>query len=248
MDGFSFQRDIVPLVTLDFNGAKPSLVRYEGTAFLIAARVIVTCWHCVAVERPGHRFCALITAAENDVTYHPLSNVAKDANGADLATASVDLMPTIGLELGGDVLTGTNVYTYGYPLTRQERTPDGPVRMEVIGQYLRSYVTRICTHSHGQFAPMRSYELGMAAHKGLSGAPLLELQSKRVVGVIYGNNDYEQIEEFASIDPTTQARTPEVRRILSYGLACHTESLHNLTGPATRNLPLHAYCASTMRA
>ena len=102
-------------------------------------------------------------------------------------------------------------------------------------------MTRICNHLHVRVGATRSYEMGMAAHRGLSGAPLLELRSKRVVGVVYGNNDYEQIEEFATIDPESQERRPEVRRILSYGLAHHTTTLKSLTGPATDNRPLYEY-------
>jgi hypothetical protein len=244
MDGrVNLMWDIVPLLTADLSVTPAKLFSYEGTGFLIAPGLLVTCWHCVETQRPGVSYCAFISRDTGNHSLHRLSNIGQDEHGTDLATANVDLIPTVGLEIGDELATGTDVYTFGYPLSRQERGFLGEIRIEIIGQFLQSYITRICTHIALRFGPTHSYELGMAAHRGLSGAPVLELRSKRVVGVVYGNNDYEQIEEFAAVDPETRERTPEVRRILSYGLAHHTATLRNLTGPATRGLPLADYIA-----
>jgi hypothetical protein len=83
-----------------------------------------------------------------------------------------------------------------------------------------------------------SYELDMPAPEGLSGAPVVLHGTKAVVGVVYGHNDVALVEEHATVDDETGARSPEVLRIVSFGLAHHTHTLHELRGKATGGRPL----------
>ena len=62
-----------------------------------------------------------------------------------------------------------------------------------------------------------------------------------MVGVIYGNHDVAIIEDRSYIDPNTGDRVPESQRLISYALAHITETLWELKGTATQNLPLREY-------
>jgi hypothetical protein len=65
-----------------------------------------------------------------------------------------------------------------------------------------------------------------------------------VAGVIYGRSESGVIDEFASIDPETGERRPEVQRLVSFAAAHYPETLAALRGPATNERPLSEYAAS----
>jgi hypothetical protein len=98
-------RDIVPILSADLVAVPPKLFGYEGTGFVAAPHVLVTCCHCVATARPGTSYCALIVMDDGSHTLHVLSDITQDQNGADLATATVDLVPHLGLEIGANEIT-----------------------------------------------------------------------------------------------------------------------------------------------
>jgi hypothetical protein len=83
---------------------------------------------------------------------------------------------------------------------------------------------------------MPSWELSFAVPGGLSGAPLFLDGTLEVVGVVYGNNDVATIEESATVD-SSGVRSPEVQRIVSFGLAHHHSQLLPLTAAAQSFVP-----------
>jgi hypothetical protein len=82
-----------------------------------------------------------------------------------------------------------------------------------------------------------AYELDMPTPEGLSGAPLIRMGSKEVVGVVYCTNEVALIKQFEQVDEDGR-REPEIHRVVSFGLAHSTSSLHSLSGPATGGIPL----------
>ena len=62
-----------------------------------------------------------------------------------------------------------------------------------------------------------------------------------VIGMIYGGHDIETITEFVSIDPETQQRSPEVRRITSLGIAHTLDTLSSLTTSQTHDMPMREF-------
>ncbi len=107
--------------------------------------------------------------------------------------------------------------------------------------HMESYVMRTFSNDWPEFGRVASYELDMPALSGMSGAPIIRVGSREVIGVLYGRNDAETIEEFSSRDPETGARTPEVVRMTSFAVAHFTDTLRELRGQATQNLPLAEY-------
>ena len=77
------------------------IVSFQGTGFLIAPNVLVTCWHNVnsRLEEDQSYALAVEGGAVGQYTVATLSNVSQDENGSDLATANVGLVPTLGLTL-----------------------------------------------------------------------------------------------------------------------------------------------------
>jgi hypothetical protein len=79
----------------------------------------------------------------------------------------------------------------------------------------------------------------------MSGAPIVRMGSTEVIGVLYGRNDAETIEEFGSKDPDTKERlTPEIVRMTYFAAAHFTNTLKHLRGKATDGRPLIEYLRS----
>jgi hypothetical protein len=182
------------------------------------------------------------------VRHYPLLDVGRDEGGSDLGTARIFSEPNVALppcELtvapeGFDAGTGTDVWTYGYPLTDTFLDPesDEDPRFRLNPRLLRGYITREFAYDHEVLGPTPSYELDMVTPEGLSGAPLFRRPGEIVIGVIYGRHEVELVDQFASVDPTTGEHKPEVQRIVSFGLACDMTSFRALRGPATGGVTL----------
>jgi hypothetical protein len=238
-----FRNDVLPLFQAEVgaNGQlRTSTAAHLGTGFLIAPGVLVTCAHCLPEPLPsGHEFCATIQI-EGEWRGYGLTSITRSPH-VDLATAKIELKPEIPLRLATDtdpVTAGDDVRTFGFPLL--DRMPEGG--FVVSPRALKGYVTRPFYYRPLTGGPeIKSYELDMRTPAGLSGAPLLRGDGFEVIGVIYGSNDVEKIEEFVRVDPETGERTGELTRIFSFGLAHYTTSLQEFAGGATNGLPLLEY-------
>ena len=239
------QADIVPLFAVKLNGTQKP-IDFVGTGFVIASSLLVTCWHCV--ERPlpdGCGYAAIIFHGPGRRTILPLENLERDPSGIGLATANIELEPNDHLYLSPNAVAhGTDVWAFGYPLPHIKLTDTNKRKIVVAGRFLRGYVTRPFLYDHPKFGAVLSYELDMPTPEGLSGAPLIQLNTRQVIGVIYGTNDVGKIEETATVNLQTGERQPEVQRIVSFGLAHHTETLRELKGKATNGLSLAQYLAN----
>lgn len=179
----------------------------------------------------------------------PLLDLSRDANGADLASARLFEPQPNKWPLGltrQNIAGGADVCTFGYPLT-EERVGTSGNAFTLHGRYLEGYVTRSFWYEHPKEGRVATYEVDMPAAEGLSGAPLLSRRGgvrPEVVGVIYGRSEAGLIDEFASFDPETGERQPEVRRIVSFVAAHYSDTLARLTGPATENQPLVTHLAA----
>jgi len=226
-DASPADRDILPLFHCRGTSGAPQLVRLAGTAFRFGDRLLVTCWHCVAEDAPGHWYAAALPRETGGVDVVPLLDVAQAESGADLATASLagSLHPArASLELSVRALrAGDDVWAYGYRSTPQVAAEDDPGTPMLAGCRLAGRVTRPFRYRHPQFGDVRSYEIGLAAPGGLSGAPLFRGPGRVVVGVL-----------FARWGDST--------------LSHRTESLHELRGIATNGLRLADYVSELRQA
>jgi hypothetical protein len=231
--------DILPLfVVSTADPVEPLSI--EGTGFLVAPGVLVTCWHCVSRQLPiGQQYAAVVSDGAGSYRAAPLRNVQQDANGSDLATANLDLRPTLCLSLGqSDVPYGTDVWTYGYAFTDFAQQPGSRRRFILNGRYFQGYVTRAFFYESRDFGRLPSYELSFPAPEGLSGSPVVRVGTKEVIGVVYHNNDVATISQFERVDPASGRREPEIQSIVSFGLAEHTDLLKNVRGKASQGRPL----------
>jgi hypothetical protein len=191
-DSTSFVNDIFPIfLAEERDNEPPRLAQFRGTGFRLADDLLVTCWHCV-VDEPERGGFAIARIHEGDRRMYPLVDVARDSNGSDLATARIYWEPEQALPPSQLILatkgmvSGADVWTYGYPLTTEMREPEGP-KFVLNGRYLEGYVTRTFWYDHPSLGTLPAYELDMPAPEGLSGAPLVNVREKNtVVGVIYG--------------------------------------------------------------
>lgn len=230
--------DILPIFVLAVSGSAQEAVSFEGTGFLVAPQVLVTCWHCVKAELPPGQLYVVPVGP----TLYELSRIEPDPSGLDLATATVEeLRPTLDLRLASDadVLPGIDVTTFGYPadtvLALDERG-----KFNYSGRVLKGYIARRFHAAPTGPIVTPTLELDMLAPAGLSGAPLLihGHNTNTVVGVLYGSHATATIEEIASVDPATGVRQPEIQRLATFGLAHTPLSLGALKGAATNYKPV----------
>jgi hypothetical protein len=233
-------RDIVSIFTVrQLNPRDEEVLTFEGTGFLVAPHALVTCWHCVRRPLAEDERYAVIFPGESDC--YGLSNIEQHRAGLDLATATVEsLVPTVSWSLATDaeVMQGREVWSYGYPLGVVTQRHDGWKEIDVSGRYLRGYVTRTFTPQLQDYGRTPTIELDMPAPAGLSGAPLVLVGRRKLVGVVYGSHAVSQVEELARYDPETGEKTPEVHRLLNFAVAHAPSSLHSLTGMALSGRPL----------
>ena len=117
LDYATLARVVMPVFIYDGNGqGKP--VEFCGTGFVIARDVFVTCWHCV--NKPlceDHRYVAVTLTTEQKAVPVVLENLERDANGADLAAATIHTDVSLDFQLGSRqyILMGHDVWTFGYP-------------------------------------------------------------------------------------------------------------------------------------
>jgi hypothetical protein len=237
IQNLDIQRDVLPLFAIQPGESQPK--DFLGTGFLITTGILVTCWHCVRdVLSAGHAVAAAVkTPSGGGYALNVVAELEQDSNETDLAIGTVEQLATVGLTLAESQLAiGTDVWSYGYPLTRppDERRPEWLLE----GRFLQGYVTRLFYYSE---ARIPSYELDMKAPAGLSGAPLVEVGSRRVAGVVYGVNEVALIEQFGRVDPETRVREPEIQRVEAFALAHNTPTIRRLSGAATGGRPLADY-------
>jgi hypothetical protein len=238
--------DVFPIFLVEvLSGGEHRTLDFCGTGFRLTGDVLVTCWHCVAADEPEEGGYAIAVYLQSrEFRYHPLLDVARDENGSDLATPRIvseaeTTLPPPQLTLarpGAPI--GVDVWTYGYPFTGVLPEEANKPRFVLNGRRLQGYITREFWYDHPRLGKISSFELDMPAPEGVSGAPVVGRGGSTVVGVIYGRHDVAVVDEFSQVDPDTGAKTPEVQRIVSFGLACDTNTLAALRGPATGGLTL----------
>ena len=237
------ERDILPIFVADYAYEPPALLSHEGTGFVLGKNVFVTCWHCLRTELQDQLRYTAAKEHNGQYTLYPLVDIQQDPRAMDLATARVSLESEMGLSIAeGSVASyGTDIWSFGYPLTTFQAHPERQTgkRFTLNGRYMQSYVMRTFYNDAPPFGQTASYELDMPALAGMSGAPIVQVNSREVIGVLYGRNDAETIEEFGSRDPDTGERlTPEVVRVTSFAAAHFIDTLKSLRGKATQGLPL----------
>lgn len=232
--------DVLPIFVITTT-TPARILTYEGTGFLIAPNLFVTCWHCVRKDLPTGQAYAVNREQKKEL--FPLMNIQQDLNGTDLATANVAMIPEAELTLATkDVYEGTDVHSFGYPLINFETLEATGERIfELDFRLLRGYVTRNFWHVDPVFGRGSAYEIDMPTPEGLSGSPLFKSGTREVLGVVFGQNEVALISSFARVNPETGYREPEIQKVYHFGLAHSTEIIQNLTSNATRNLPLAKY-------
>ena len=215
----------------------PVATGFAGTAFFIAPELLVTCWHCVKERLPDDLgYLALIMQEPWYVDW--LFNISQDKNGSDLATANIRGKPDFQFLLGTEpALQGVDISTFGYPFSSVKLDESGSLRPTLEIRLFKGYIMRTFFFDYPPFGQTLSYEISFPAPGGLSGAPIIELNTRRILGVVYGNNDVATTEHFTQVDEEGK-RTPEIQRVVSFGLAHHSDTLRNLSGAATKGKPL----------
>jgi hypothetical protein len=129
------------------------------------------------------------------------------------------VMPPFGFSLATEPApTGTEVWTYGFPRPQAPTERSGHWLPE--GRFLQGSISRRFSSGKERVA---SYELDLRAPEGFSGAPVVAIRSRRVIGVLYA---------------AWEVALPEVQRSESFALAHDTPTLRELAGAATAGRPL----------
>jgi len=218
------------------NAAPFTLEEFCGTGFIMAPKLLITCWHCLKNVLPSdYHYGVGMKKPDGKYGLILLENIEQDRNGTDLATSNLAYNSETPLKLSkSEILMANDIWTYGYPLTDKRTNESGFNDFQLNGRFMKGYVTRsFFFRNSKEYKEIKSYELNFIVPEGISGAPLIKQDTMEVVGVIYGVNEVAVIDQFASIDAKTGERKPEIQRLMQFGLAHYTETLHNLSGKAT---------------
>jgi len=241
--------DIHAIFAVDISKSPPQAISFAGTGFMVSANLLLTCWHCVADRLADNQAYIAVSVRDNKVRVDPrfrLQDVERDRNGSDLATARVDIVPQTGFELTGNPgFPGTEVFTFGFPLTEKVPLASDQTKFLLSPRYLGGHITRAFSYQHARYGQLLSYELSFMAPSGLSGAPLIVHGRREIIGVVYLNHDSYSIVEEATVDSQTGEIQPEVRRIVSFGLALHTNVVSAVRTAATSDKPLLEFLHSS---
>ena len=219
------------------------LLSFEGTGFILSPGIFVTCGHCVG-KKLERDLAYGVGLKQSNGGYNVVfpKDLERDGRGADLALGSLQVEPSISFELAEEPAPyGTDVWSFGYPLTQPEKGPEGNLKFRLNPRFLQGYITRPFYYQHPSGTIVKSYELDMPTPAGLSGAPLIIVGTKKVIGVVYGSHDVATIEQLSRIDPQTGKREPEIQRIISFGLAHYTDTLRNASAIVTNGKSVAEY-------
>src|SRR5262249_31763661 len=140
------------------------MLSHEGTGWLAADNLLVTCWHCVR-KSPGENeayVAAILPPGSTQHVSRVLENISQDLSGADLSTANIDHRAELRFELDDrEAQHGSQVWTFGYPFTDVSRTDSGDLYFTMNPRRLQGYVTRPCVYNSTEFGKVDSYELDM---------------------------------------------------------------------------------------
>jgi S1-C subfamily serine protease len=208
--------------------------RPAGTGFILGDGVLVTCWHCVSQPCSTDEVYLAYLVDDDGKTYltwYQITDVAQDENGSDLALGRVayrpPAAPALTLAPTADVAWGAEVRSFGYPFTAP--LPTGPQAGFVMEPRLfRGYVTAVMNEDVPGWGTVPTIECDMPAPAGMSGAPLFDVATPTVIGVIYGDWSTQ-----------TEGRAP-----VTFARAHYSSTLLSARGPATRGLTLAEYVAA----
>lgn len=252
---YDIQRDVLPIVVTPRRG-DPLIRRFAGTGFLVGKGLFVTCHHCVAAPiAEGDTYAAatpieyapapLDHAPDAQYSFKNLEALEQDASGLDLAVGWHGRDP-FGIELADEGVRemGTDVRTFGYPLTGDLPHPGGSRSLTINGRFLKGYITTNYMNEAPGYRPAPTEELDMPAPRGLSGAPIMRTSDRGVIGMVYGTKDTGTVEEFSRLNEETGERTPELQRVTTFAVAHMLDSLRNLRGELTQGTSLSDYLRS----
>ncbi len=217
--------DVLPIVLVGTDTLPFPVTSIEGTGFVLADGMLATCWHCIEASPPQKQ---MYGASRLRIGDHPrLSPIGfRERLAHDLGWARINYRPELGITIATKApQMGDSVWTFGYPLTDVRIVPGGGRQFTANPRLLRGHILRPFVFEHPTFGSIPSWELSFSVPVGLSGAPLFLEGTLQVAGVLYGNNDVATVEESAQVDVGSGTRTPEVQRIVSFGLAHHWQSL-----------------------
>lgn len=212
---------------------------WVGTGFTFGEGTFVTCWHCVGAGL-GEDEVYFAAGREHGNQQRErdwwieLRDLARDANGADLALARIEPKFEPRLRLAADPLQwGDDVIALGFPHTLDTKDPDtGRKRIETHARVFKGYVTRLFWDEYRNDGVV---ELDIPAPVGMSGGPLFNAQRP----LFRGGPALEPFECYGVVYGEHALQTPDGAH--RHGVAVRLDTLRAATGPATGGLPLDEY-------
>ncbi len=193
--GLRLVRSVFPVFAGHTIDGVLALDKFMGTVFALADGTLVSVSHVLAEPELG-ALCIVQKSTNGRYVPHAISRAVRHPMGYDLAVARApSLLTDSPLRVAADeAQRGTDVFTYGFPLTHS--SAEGSVvgrRHELQSRYLQGYVTRAFSFQpSGSRIVTPTVEVDMPVPPGISGAPLIAVGTTQVVGVLFGQHGTEQ--------------------------------------------------------
>lgn len=195
------EQHILPIFVAEQRPDRPPLLAaFCGTAFLLEGGILLTAWH--VVSRPlsaSQSYMVMFKSygsGDDRAGVAPIHDLAPDESGWDMASGWVLRPGGPGLVIAREqARLGEEVCTWGFPLmpAPEVRADDGAkVYSDFAPRYLQGYVSRVAATKQVDGTRPPVIELDMPAPPGISGAPLLRVNTGEVLGVILGERSTSQ--------------------------------------------------------
>lgn len=215
--------DILPIFVSYGDG---NIISAQGTGFLISNYRLITCWHCIKNKLEENQKYVVAKKINNGYKLFPLGNIEQFKKN-DIGIASVGLEQKIKLMFSTMVVPyGTNVFTFGYPDIEKPNQYNDKWLLKP--RYFEGYIVRDFFHDYKEYGEASSFELNFPALEGISGAPLIEMHTNKVIGIIYSNYESITIKDSYEIERPEGKITKETCRIVNMGLSYHVSTIKEL--------------------
>lgn len=219
--GINLNESIFPLYLFGKeNGVITDIKEYLGTGFYIPSVGIITCNHCINLkpeQQDKNKYAIGIPFQNPETLVREKVICLSDPllfEEIDTAVYYGITLPNVSHPLSVPseecVMLGTHIWTVGFP---------GSDQLNLVQRTFQGYIQRHYKRNNDQYI-----EVNLHVPAGLSGSPIIEYGTNRVLGILQGAVDMGITEEFASIDESGK-KTPEILKIYTYGVAIDIFSL-----------------------
>jgi hypothetical protein len=210
-------RNIVPVVTRTVGIEEDRVHNLLGTAFMVGKGLFMSAHHVFGVIPAVNQEIAVILNEDNVLTLFAAQMLYQDSNH-DIAVARVEHWPDfepLSIDPTDNLTMNLDIVTVEYSPTQSGvQLSDGRSAMAIAANWHKGNIIREYTPSFGYSGTTACIDLSFPALKGASGAPVIQEQSGKVLGMIVANIERQLMPAQIERTELPDGSSEEIRRYL----------------------------------